>query len=133
LPCNIDWAFEFPSTPNANTVDVAAKRALAIGSDADVPIYVDSASGQLFEVADDKSHPKFLNSTIARFGKFLQLFHQYRSAVSELDPDDQKDDVAAMDIVAELKQQMQSIDPDALANPTHCWREVLEQMEDGQL
>jgi hypothetical protein len=50
-----------------------------------------------------------------------------------LDPDDQKDDVAAMDIVAELKQQMQSIDPDALANPTHCWREVLEQMEDGQL
>jgi hypothetical protein len=103
---------------------------LRIGFDDIVPICVDEeGAGRVVAVEEEDKDdgPRFINSSVERFGECLVHYEQYRRSVRDVS------EAEALRLVGIAEEQMRKADPGAFGDPENWWPIIVEQMNHGLL
>ena len=130
LPKLDDWTFSFLQEPHRVSRERSSNPQFLFGYDSSVPMFIECYSGKVVEVPGGGASSVYLNSDIAKFGKFLQVYQQYRVDVSSLDPEDE---LAAQELIDRVESEMAGVDSSALESSSGGWSQIIEQMRDGLL
>lgn len=123
LPVGGDWTLALLRRPLAH--EGARSKLLSIGRDGPHPIVIERLTRHV--LLDEGHRQLFINSSLALFGYFVQLFELYRREVRGRAEDE------ALETIDKVESTMQLADPISLSRSGSYWSLILEQMRDGLL